>query len=134
MNNLLPYFKPGATLPMRSKIAAPLLDVPFVGSSLANLAVDNAKVAVPAIESFTKIGTTMVADMSKSMGSREAAQIVTMLQGAFPNVGQVDGAPQTIIQFMRGLNRYKADSEQAMSDWRNNHQDSNGQPTLDGFQ
>jgi len=77
--------------------------------------VPNSKTALPAIQAFNKLGVQMVAQQAKVFGSREAVQIVEMVRSAIPNAGMVEGAPQTIISFMEGMNKYATDAEKALA-------------------
>jgi len=117
-------FTPGPTLPKRADIANYLQEVPGVGSTLANLLVSNSKVALPSIQAFTKLSVNMVAAQAKVFGSREAVQIVDMVKSALPNVGMVPGAPETIMNFMRGMNAYTKATEGALAAWKQGHNNS----------
>lgn len=121
MRELMTQFTPGATLPMRSDIARYALDVPGIGGPIANALVPHAATAIPAIQAFTKDTIQFAADQSRALGSREAAQIVQMLRDANPNIGMVPGAPQTVMQFMSGLNKYALDTESGLSAWKQAH-------------
>lgn len=129
MKQYMSKFQTSATMPMRSEIANYALDVPAVGESLANTLVPNAKTALPAIQAFNKLVVGMTAEQSKVFGSREAQQVVQMVKSAQPNIGMVPGAPQTVMEFISGVNDYNKATEQALNAWKAQH---SGSP--DGFQ
>src|SRR6185437_10457343 len=127
MRQLLTYFKPSPWLPLEAKAGGYLQAIPGIGNRLASAFVPNAATALPAIQAFTKNTIQFAADQSRVLGSREAAQIVQMLRDANPNIGMVPGAPQTVMAFMSGMNRYVLDTEQNMMKWKQ----ANG--TVNGF-
>lgn len=130
ISSALTYFKPGPTLPMRAKAAGYAQEIPLVGRSLADSLVPNSAAALPAIAAMEKIGVGLTAEQSKVFGSREGQQVIGMIKSAMPNAEMVPGAPQIIVDAMKGAHQWSIDKGVAAQAWV---KDPAHHGSLDGF-
>lgn len=126
----LDHFTTGPTLPMRAKVASFAQEIPVIGQSIADRFVPNSATALPAIAAMEKIGVGLTAEQSKVFGSREGQQVIGMIKSAMPNAEMVPGAPQIIVDAMKGMHQWSIDKGMAAQAWIKNPANHG---SLDGF-
>jgi hypothetical protein len=124
--DLMPF---GATAPSRVNAGRYLLDIPGVGSKLADTLVPNSAVAIPAAQAFGKMANQMVIEQSKQLGTREAASVIQMVANSNPNMSWTRAAAQTAMDYIEGSNKWAGERQQASQQWLATHNGSS-----DGFQ
>lgn len=134
LRSLAKEFVPGALTPTKQRI----------GEIAQALGVPEEKVtsmfgSVGGMQAFNKTALNMTMEATKTLGSREAAQIVTMISKAFPSSNMTPEGLDKVFTMIDGLADYHIAKDQAAYKWRTGIDVDTGDKvstphgTMDGF-